>query len=91
MDRSYTVRNLAHSDWATGTTITVPYTFKVGTKQQTVVVPSTYSSVSGKDVNKVGVINFTNSQGYISQYRVFVAPVGDGLSVESLITITISK
>ena len=98
VDRSYTVRNLAHSDWATGTTITVPYTFKVGTKQQTVVVPSTYSSVSGKDVNngdvtfnEVGVINFTNSQGYISQYRVFVAPVGDGLSVESLITITISK
>ena len=98
VDRSYTVRNLAHSDWATGTTITVPYTFKVGTKQQTVAVPSTYSSVSGKDVNngdvtfnEVGVINFTNSQGYISQYRVFVAPVGDGLSVESLITITISK
>ena len=96
-DRSSVVRGLKTSDWATAATISnVSHTFKLGTKQQTVVVPSTYSSVSGKDVNNgdvafnlVKTFDFTNAQGYISSYKVFVAPAADGLGADSTIKITI--
>ena len=97
-DKNSIVLGLEVQDWATGNTITVPYTFKVGTKQQTVVVPSTYTQVSGKDANSgsvdfslVKTITLTNSKGYKSQYNVFVAPAYDGLNTESLINITIKK
>jgi hypothetical protein len=97
-DRSEVVRGLATSNWATASTITVPYTFQINTKQQTVVVPSVYTSVAGKDVNNgdvtfnlVKTITFTNEKGYKSQYNVFVAPAYDGLTTESLINITIKK
>ena len=97
-NKSDVIRNLELKDWATASTITIPYTFKVGAKQQTVVVPSSYNSVSGKDVNNGTVtfnfikeINFHNSQGYVSNYKVFVAPAIDGLGADSYITITISK
>ena len=97
-NRSETIRNFELKDWATGSTITVPYTFKEGAKQQTVVVPSVYNEVSGKDINNgpvtfnfVKEFNFHNSQGYVSNYKVFVAPAIDGLGVDSYITITISK
>jgi hypothetical protein len=36
-------------------------------------------------------MNFYNVHGYVSSYNVFVAPVYDGLSVDSFINITISK
>ena len=95
-DRSSVVRGLKTSDWATASAISATHTFKIGTKQQTVVVPSTYSSVSGKDVNNgdvafnlVKTFDFTNAQGYISSYKVFVAPAIDGLGADSKITITI--
>ena len=97
-NRSEEIRGLELKNWATGNTITVPYTFKEGTKQQTVVVPSVYNEVSGKDVNNGTVtfnfikeINFHNSQGYISKFKVFVAPAIDGLGADSYITITIIK
>ena len=97
-DRSEIIRGLSSSDWATANTITVVYTFNPGTKQQTVVVPSVYKTVTGKDVNngtvtfnEVKTIDFTNAQGYVSKYKVFVAPTKDGLEVESTITITVSK
>jgi hypothetical protein len=68
----------------------------MGTKQQTVVVPAKYTSVSGKDVNNgdvkfnlVKTFDFTNEQGYISSFKVFVAPATDGLGSDSKITITI--
>ena len=95
-DRSSVVRGLATQDWATASTISVAHTFKVGTKQQTVVVPAKYTSVAGKDVNNgdvtfnlVKTFDFTNAQGYISSYKVFVAPAADGLGSDSKITITI--
>ena len=95
-DRSSVVRGLATKDWATASTISVAHTFKVGTKQQTVVVPAKYTSVAGKDVNNgdvtfnlVKTFDFTNAQGYISSYKVFVAPAADGLGSDSKITITI--
>ena len=95
-DRSSVVRGLATKDWATASTISVAHTFKVGTKQQTVVVPAKYTSVAGKDVNNgdvtfnlVKTFDFTNAQGYISSYKVFVAPPADGLGSDSKITITI--
>ena len=97
-NRSEEIRGLELKNWATGNTITVPYTFKEGAKQQTVVVPSVYNEVSGKDVNNGTVtfnfikeINFYNSQGYASNFKVFVAPAIDGLGADSYITITISK
>ena len=95
-DRSSVVRGLKTQDWATASTISVAHTFKVGTKQQAVVVPSKYTSVAGKDVNNgdvafnlVKTFDFTNAQGYISSYKVFVAPAADGLGSDSKITITI--
>ena len=95
-DRSSEVRGLATKNWATASTITVAHTFMTGTKQQTVVVPAKYTSVSGKDVNNgdvkfnlVKTFDFTNDQGYISSFKVFVAPATDGLGSDSKITITI--
>ena len=95
-DRSSVVRGLSKQDWATASTITVEYTFKTGTKQQTVVVPAKYSGVSGKDVNNgdvtfnlVKTFDFTNAQGFVSSYKAFVAPAPDGLGADSKITITI--
>ena len=95
-DRSEMIRNLGTKGWANVSTITKAHTFKMGTKQQTVVVPSKYTNVSGKDVNNgdvqfnlVKTFDFTNGQGYISSYNVFVAPSTDGLGSDSKITITI--
>lgn len=97
-DKNSVVLNLEIQDWATGNTITVPHTFKIGTKQQTVVVPAAYTNVSGKDANSGSVefgliktITLTNSKGSKSQYNVFVAPAYDGLNTDSLINITIKK
>ena len=95
-DRSPVVRGLSKQDWATASTVTVEYTFKTGTRQQTVVVPAKYSSVSGKDVNNGDVtfnlmktFDFTNAQGFVSSFKAFVAPAPDGLGADSKITITI--
>lgn len=97
-NRSAEVRALAVQNWATEDTINVQYTFKEGTRQQTVVVPSTYQSVTGKDVNngdvtfnEVKTFEFTNAQGYKTMYKAFVAPAPDGLGADSIITITIKK
>jgi hypothetical protein len=98
-NRSNEIINLEKSGWAIEDEIEVPYTFKVNTKQQTVAVPSEYTKVFGRDrlsgpveFNLVkGSMNFYNSQGHVSQYNVFVAPVIDGLSVDSFITIIMSK
>ena len=97
-NRSTEVRALAKQGWATANTINVQYTFKEGTRQQTVVVPSAYQSVTGKDVNngdvtfnEVKTFEFTNAQGYKSMYKAFVAPAPDGLGADSIITITITK
>ena len=97
-NRSEEIRGLEQQGWAIGYEIDVPYTFKKGTKQQTVVVPSVYTKVSGRDrlsgpvdFHLIREMNFHNSQGYVSKYNVFVAPVVDGLSVDSFINITISK
>ena len=95
-DRSEIVRGLKTTGWTTANSITITHTFKIGTKQQTVVVPAKYTSVAGKDVNNgdvtfnlVKTFDFTNAQGYISSYKVFVAPSSDGLGSDSTITITI--
>ena len=97
-DRSDVVRGLKTTGWtSTSTTISnVEHTFKIGTKQQAVVVPARFNSVSGKDSNSgdvtfnlVKTFDFTNAQGYVSSFKVFVAPVLDGLNVDSKITITI--
>ena len=98
-DRSEVVRGLATTGWTTSDTISnIVHTYKVGTKQQAVVVPAKYTSVSGKDANQgdvafnlVKTFDFTNAQGYISSYKVFVAPADDGLGSDSKITITIQK
>lgn len=98
-NRSEEIRGLEEQGWASGNTIEIPYIFKEGTKQQTVAVPSEYTKVFGRDRLSGPVefklvnsdMNFYNSQGYVSKYNVFVAPVVDGLSVESFINITISK
>ena len=98
-NRSNEVRNLETQGWAIGEKIEIPYTFKVGTKQQTVVVPSEYTKVEGRDMLNGPVtfklekenMDFYNVHGYVSKYNVFVAPVYDGLSVDSFINITISK
>ena len=98
-DRSEVIRDLSTYGWATSSTISkVEHTFKVGTKQQTVVIPSSYNKVTAVDANNgtvtfnfVKEIDFTNAQGYISKYKVYVAPSKDGLSVDSKIIITISK
>ena len=98
-NRSDEVRNLEVNGWAIDNTIVIPYTFKMGTKQQTVVVPSEYTKVTGRDMLNGPVsfnlvkqnMNFYNVYGYVSSYNVFVAPVYDGLSVDSFINITISK
>jgi hypothetical protein len=97
-NRSTEVIALAEQGWATADTINVQYTFKEGTRQQTVVVPSIYQSVTGKDVNngdvtfnEVKTFEFTNAQGYKSMYKAFVAPAPDGLGADSIITITIKK
>ena len=98
VNRSSVVRGLATSGWATNKIITTPHTFKVGTKQQTVVVPEVYKNVVGKDVNNgevtfnyVTTFDFINGQGFVSSYNVFVAPALDGLGTDSLINITMSK
>ena len=95
-DRSDVVRGLATTGWTNVTSITIAHTFKVGTKQQAVVVPAKFTSVTGKDANQgdvafnhVKTFDFTNAQGYISSYKVFVAPADDGLGSDSKITITI--
>ena len=96
-DRSEVVRGLATTGWTTANTISnVAHTFKVGTKQQAVVVPAKYTTVTGKDANQgdvafnhVKTFDFTNAQGYVSSYKVFVAPADDGLGSDSKITITI--
>jgi hypothetical protein len=98
-NRSNEIINLEKSGWAIEDEIEVPYTFKVNTKQQTVAVPSEYTKVFGRDRLSGPVefnlvkesMNFYNSQGHVSKYNVFVAPVIDGLSVDSFITITMSK
>ena len=62
-------------------------------------MPSEYTKVTGRDMLNGPVsfnlvkqnMNFYNVHGYVSSYNVFVAPVYDGLSVESFINITISK
>lgn len=98
-DRSDVVRELETQNWATASTIAnVSYTFKVGTKQQTVVVPARYNSVAGKDANNgdvtfnlVKTFDFTNAQGHIESYKAFVAPALDGLGVDSTISITIRQ
>lgn len=98
-NRSNEIINLEKSGWAIEDEIEVPYTFKINTKQQTVAVPSEYTKVFGRDRLSGPVefnlvkesMNFYNSQGHISKYNVFVAPVIDGLSVDSFITITMSK
>lgn len=98
-NRSDEIRNLEVNGWAIDNTIVVPYTFKAGTKQQTVVVPSEYTKVTGRDMLNGPVsfnlvkqnMNFYNIHGHVSSYNVFVAPVYDGLSVDSYINITISK
>lgn len=98
-DRSEVIRGLSTYGWATSSTISkIEHIFGIGTKQQTVVIPSSYSTVSGVDANNGTVtfnfikeIDFTNEQGYISKYKVFVAPSQDGLTVDSKIIITISK
>ena len=96
-DRSEVVRGLATTGWTNGseTISSVSHTFKEGTKQQTVVLPAAYTSVTGKDVNNgdvafnlVKTFDFTNAQGYVSSYKVFVAPALDGLGADSKITIT---
>lgn len=93
------IRNLELQNWASGSSIETSYTFKEGTKQQTVAVPSEYTKVIGTDriggpVNFELVakdINFHNQQGYICKYNVFVAPAYDGLNTNSFINITIEK
>jgi hypothetical protein len=97
-DKSDLIKTFEIQNWATAATITIPYTFKVGTKQQTVIVPVNYTSVIGKDAqggdvafNLIKTISFTNSKGFKSQYNVFVAPAYDGLTTDSLINITIKK
>ena len=97
-DRSEVVRGLATTGWTNVTAITQEHTFKVGTKQQAVVVPAKFTTVTGKDANQgdvafnlVKTFDFTNAQGYISSYKVFVAPADDGLGSDSKITITIKK
>lgn len=98
-NRSDEVRGLENKGWANESTITVPYTFKSGTKQQVVAVPSEYTKVEGRDLLNGPVtfnlvksdMNFYNVHGYTSKYNIFVAPVYDGLSVDSFINITISK
>lgn len=96
-DRSTVIQGLKTTGWATATS-TITHTFIKGTKQQTVAVPSEYTSVSGKDVNngdvnfsKVKTVDFTNAQGYVRKYNIFVAPATDGLGANSTITITIKK
>lgn len=98
-NRSDEVRGLENKGWANESTITIPYTFKSGTKQQVVAVPSEYTKVEGRDQLNGPVtfnlvksdMNFYNVHGYTSKYNIFVAPVYDGLSVDSFINITISK
>ena len=93
------IRNLELQNWASGSSIETSYTFKEGTKQQTVAVPSEYTKVIGTDriggpVNFELVakdINFHNQQGYVCKYNVFVAPAYDGLNTNSFINITIEK
>lgn len=93
------LRNLELQNWVSGSTIETSYTFKEGTKQQTVAVPAEYTKVIGTDriggpVNFEMVaenINFYNQQGYSCKYNVFVAPAYDGLSTKSFINITIEK
>lgn len=97
-NRSQVILGFAEQGWATGSTIEVPYTFKEGTKQQTVAVPAEYTKVFGRDRLSGPVefqlvrekMKFHNSQGYISEYNIFVAPSIDGLVADSYIYITIS-
>lgn len=93
------IRNLELQNWVSGLTIETSYTFKEGTKQQTVAVPAEYTKVSGTDrlggpvsFNLVAEnVNFHNQQGYICKYNVFVAPAYDGLTTNSFINIMIEK
>ena len=97
-DRSDLIKNFATSGWANTTTITSEHEYKKGTTMQVVAVPAKYTTVTAQDANKGGVtfnlvktFDFTNAQGYISSYNVFVAPSYDGLGSDSKITFTSIK
>ena len=97
-DRSDLIQNFATSGWANTTTITSEHEYKKGTTMQVVAVPAKYTTVTAQDANKGGVtfnlvktFDFTNAQGYISSYNVFVAPSYDGLGSDSKITFTSIK
>ena len=97
-DRSDLIQKFATTGWANTTTITSEHEYKKGTTLQTVAVPANYSTVTAQDANKgnvtfslVKTIDFTNAQGYISSYNIFVAPSYDGLEAGSKITFTSIK
>ena len=97
-DRSELIQKFATSGWANTTTITSEHEYKKGTTMQVVAVPAKYKTVTAQDANKGGVtfnlvktFDFTNAQGYISSYNVFVAPSYDGLGSDSKITFTSIK
>jgi hypothetical protein len=94
-DRSELIRNFATTGWADTTKITAEHEYKQGTTLQAVAVPAKYTSITAQDANKGGVtftkvatVDFTNAQGYISSYNIFVAPSYDGLGANSKITFT---
>ena len=97
-DRSDLIQKFATTGWANTTAITSEHEYKKGTTLQTVAVPANYSTVTAQDANKgnvtfslVKTIDFTNAQGYISSYNIFVAPSYDGLEASSKITFTSIK
>ena len=97
-DRSDLIQKFATTGWANTTTITSEHEYKKGTTMQVVAVPAKYKTVTAQDANKGGVtfnlvktFDFTNAQGYISSYNVFVAPSYDGLGSDSKITFTSIK
>ena len=97
-DRSDLIQKFATTGWANTTTITSEHEYKKGTTMQVVAVPAKYQTVTAQDANKGGVtfnlvktFDFTNAQGYISSYNVFVAPSYDGLGSDSKITFTSIK
>jgi hypothetical protein len=75
-NRSETIRNFELKNWATDSTITVPYTFKEGAKQQTVVVPSVYNEVSGKDINN-GPVTFN----FVKEFKSFFVSQGRSVNI----------
>ena len=97
-DRSDLIQKFATTGWANTTTITSEHEYKKGTTLQTVAVPANYTTVTAQDANKgnvtfslVKTIDFTNAQGYVSSYNIFVAPSYDGLEAGSKITFTSIK